>query len=81
MKNVTIYDNGAAYMVCVDGMITSAHNTLGGAWRHIEWMMAVAGQRFTVGKEETPVREWVNGMHKAGYLDGINWADSVRAEV
>lgn len=74
MSNVRIQDNGAAFLVCVDGLITSAHNTLGGAWRHIEWMYAVASQRFTVGEKETPVREWLQGMHKAGYLDGPNWA-------
>lgn len=74
MSNVRIQDNGAAFLVCVDGLITSAHNTLGGAWRHIEWMYAVASQRFTVGEKETPVREWLQGMHRAGYLDGPNWA-------
>ena len=74
MSNVRIQNNGAAFLVCVDGLITSAHNSLGGAWRHIEWMYAVASQRFTVGKKETPVREWLQGMHKAGYLDGPNWA-------
>lgn len=74
MSNVRIQDNGAAFLVCVDGLITSAHNSLGGAWRHIEWMYAVASQRFTVGEKETPVREWLQGMHKAGYLDGPNWA-------
>lgn len=77
MPNVTIYDNGAAFCVCVNGMITSAHKSLGDAWRHIEWMYAVASQRFTVGKEETPVREWINNMHKAGYLDGPNWAADI----
>lgn len=73
MMNVRVYDNGAAFCVTVNGLITSAHNTLGGAWRQIEWMYAVASQRFTVGKEETPVKEWVDKMHKAGYLDGTNW--------
>lgn len=74
MANVRVYDNGAAFCVTVDGLITSAHNTLGGAWRHIEWMYAVASQRFTVGESETPVKEWINNMRKAGYLDGTNWA-------
>ncbi len=77
MANVRIYDNGAAFCVMVDGLITSAHNSLGGAWRHIEWMYAVASQRFTVGEKETPVKEWINGMHKAGYLDGTNWAADI----
>ncbi len=74
MSNVRIQDNGAAFLVCVDGLITSAHNSRGGAWRHIEWMYAVASQRFTVGEKETPVRQWLQGMHTAGYLDGPNWA-------
>lgn len=73
MNNVRIYDNGAAFCVTVNGMITSAHSTLGGAWRQIEWMYRVASQRFTVGEKETPVKEWLNGMHKAGFLD-TPWA-------
>lgn len=73
MSNVRIRDNGAAFLVCVDGLITSAHNSLGGAWRHIEWMYAVASQRFTVGEKEEPVKEWLQGMHRAGYLDGPNY--------
>ena len=73
MRNVRIEDNGAAFLVCVDGLITSAHNSLGGAWRHIEWMYAVASQRFTVGENETPVKEWIHGMKKVGYLDGPDY--------
>lgn len=69
MMNVTIQDNGRAYVVSVNGLVTSAHSSLGNAWRHIEWMYRVASQRFTVGKNETPVIEWLEGMHKAGYLD------------
>lgn len=75
MQNVRVMDNGAAFLVTVDGLIASAHSTLGGAWRQIEWMYAVASQRFTVGESKTPVREWVNNMHRLGYLDGTNWAD------
>ena len=74
MRNVSVKDNGSAFIVTLDGMIVSAHNTLGDAWRHIEWMYAVASQRFTVGKDEVPVKEWINGMHKQGYLGGTNWA-------
>jgi hypothetical protein len=77
MANVKVVDNGAAFLVTVDGLVTSAHNSLGGAWRHIEWMYAVASQRFTVGDSKTPVKEWINGMHKAGYLDGPNWAADI----
>ena len=69
MMNVTIQDNGGAYVVSVNGLVTSAHSSLGNAWRHIEWMYRVASQRFTVGKNEIPVIEWLEGMHKAGYLD------------
>lgn len=75
LMNVTIQDNGAAFCVCVNGMITSAHNTLGGAWRHIEWMYAIATQKFTVGEKHTPVKDWINGMHRAGFLEGVNWAE------
>lgn len=77
MANVRIHDNGAAFLVCVDGLITSAHRSLGDAWRHIEWMYAVASQQFTVGESETPVKEWINNMHKGGYLSGTNWAADI----
>lgn len=69
MMNVRIHDNGLAYMVMVNGLITSAHNSLGNAWKHIEWMYQVANQKFTVGEKEVPVTEWIAGMRKAGYLD------------
>lgn len=74
MNNVRVADNGAAFLIITNGTITSAHRTLGDAWRHIEWMYAVASQRFTVGKSETPVKEWINGMHACGCLDGTNQA-------
>lgn len=77
MKNVRIADNGAAFLILVDGLITSAHSTLGDAWRHIEWMYAVASQDFTVGPAERPVKNWINGMHKSGFLDGTNWAEGI----
>lgn len=69
MMNVGIYDNGAAFCVTVNGMIVEAKNTLGDAWRHIQWMYEVASQEFTVGESETPVKEWIVGMMKNGYLD------------
>jgi hypothetical protein len=69
MMNVRIIDNGSAYVVSVNGLITSAHNSLGNAWKHIEWMYRVASQKFTVGEKEVPVTEWIAGMRKAGYLD------------
>ena len=69
MMNVRIIDNGSAYVVSVNGLITSAHNSLGNAWKHIEWMHRVASQKFTVGEKEVPVTEWIAGMRKAGYLD------------
>lgn len=75
MQNVRIKDNGSAFLVTVDGLIASAHNSLGGAWRHVEWMYAVASQRFTVGEKETPVKEWIHGMKKSGFLDGLDYID------
>lgn len=69
MMNAGIYDNGAAFCVTVNGMIVEAKNTLGDAWRHIQWMYEVASQEFTVGESETPVKEWIVGMMKNGYLD------------
>ncbi len=62
IANVTIYDNGAAFCVQVNGLIVSAHNSLGDAWRHIEWMYQIAQQQFTVGKNNIPAKEWVENM-------------------
>ena len=67
MQNVRIHDNGAAFMVMVDGLITCGFNSLGGAWRHIEWMWAVAQQDFTVGSDEIHVTRWIDHMKKQGF--------------
>ena len=74
MKNVTIYDNGAAYMVCVDGMIVHAARSLGDAWRHIQWMYEIASQEFTVGEKKVHVKDWLKGMMLAGYMDKKNYS-------
>lgn len=68
MQNVKIHDNGAAFLVEVDGLMVSAHTSLGDAWRHIEWMHRVATQHFTVGEKRVVVEDWIEGMTKAGYL-------------
>lgn len=72
--NVRVYDNGAAFMVTVDGVISHACNSLGGAWRHIQWMYEVASQDFTVGEKQVPVKQWLAQMMKVGYLDKKNYA-------
>ncbi len=69
MMNVMIHDNGAAFMITVNGLIVTHFNTLADAWKHIEWMYRVATQEFTVGAKAVPVTEWIEGMKKAGYLD------------
>ena len=69
MSNVTIKDNGSAYIIMVDGLIVSAHNSLGNAWRHIAWMYRVATQQFTVTPKKIPVKEWLNRMIERGYLE------------
>ena len=69
MQNVSIYDNGACFMIMVDGLQVKPCRSLGDAWRHIVWMYRVASQNFTVGKKKVPVIEWIDGMTKAGYLD------------
>jgi hypothetical protein len=69
MKNVTINDNGSAYMIQVDGLITGYQTTLGDAWRHIVWMHRIATQSFTVGDKKVPVTDWIEGMKLAGYID------------
>lgn len=73
MANVRIHDNGAAFLVMVDGLIVSHHNSLGGAWEHIRWMYEVASQEFTVGGLKTPVREWLAHMMRAGYMEQKNY--------
>ena len=67
--NVNIKDNGAAYCITVDGLIVHFEATLQKAWEHIHWMYLIASQDFTVGDRKVPVREWVEGMRKAGYLE------------
>ena len=69
MANVKIVDNGSGFMVEVDGLIVTACCSLGSAWEHIKWMYEVASQVFTVGKKCVDVRDWIEGMKKAGYLD------------
>ena len=69
MMNVRVKDNGAAFLVTVNGLTVSAHNSLGGAWKHIQWMFEVASQEFTVGEKKVHVKDWLVGMMKAGYLD------------
>lgn len=68
-QNITIYDNGAGFCVQVDGLIIKVCQSLGEAWRHIEWMHLVASQKFTVGKNKVPVEEWIGHMKIIGYLD------------
>ena len=68
--NITIYDNGATYMICVDGLIAKSCGSLGDAWRHIQWMYEIATQGFTVGEKHTPVKDWLNYMVGQGYIDG-----------
>lgn len=72
--NVTIEDNGAAYLIVVSTttcgrMVVAYTTTLGDAWRHIEWLYRVETQHFTVGAKKIPVTEWLQGMKMAGYLD------------
>lgn len=68
MHNVRIHDNGAAFMIMVDGLIVTGFNSLGGAWKHIEWMWAVAQQDFTVGSDEIHVKRWIDHMKKQGFM-------------
>ena len=72
--NVSIDDNGAGFLVVInkgtsERFVVGAFNTLGEAWKHIEWMYKIESQDFTVGEKEIHVTEWIEGMKKAGYLD------------
>ena len=69
MQNIKIHDNGAAFMIMVDGMIVMHFQTLANAWDHIKWMHEVATQDFTVGDKRIPVRDWIAGMKTAGYIN------------
>ena len=75
MNNVTIYDNGAGYMICINNMIVHHCSSLGNAWRHIIWMYRIASQEFTVGKDKVPVKIWMRKMYDAGYLDDKDTAN------
>ena len=75
MVNITIHDNGAAFMICADGLIVHSCNSLGNVWRHIVWMYRVASQKFTIGKEKIPVQKWMYKMYKQGYLDDKDTAN------
>lgn len=70
MENVRIYDNGAAFMIEVDGIYVHACSSIGDAWRHIVWMHRVASQKFTVGVKYIPVEDWIDGMKKS-WLFGL----------
>lgn len=76
LLNVTINDNGTCYMVSVNGLAVKGFNTLGDAWRHLEWMYRIASQRFTVGKSKTPIIEWLKAMNANGYLD-CPWVENI----
>lgn len=65
---VSVYDNGAAFCVTVNGLIVEAFNTLGAAWNHIAWMYVVARQDFVVGDKEIPAEEWRENGIKYGWL-------------
>lgn len=72
--NVSIDDNGAGYLIVInkgtsERFVVCALNTLGEAWRHIEWMYRIESQEFTVGEKQIPVTDWIAGMMVAGYID------------
>ena len=72
--NVSIDDNDADFLVVInkgtsERFVVCAFNTLGEAWRHIEWMYRIESQEFTVGNMEVLVTKWIDGMKQAGYLD------------
>ena len=72
--NVSIDDNGAAFLVVInkgtsERLVVAGFSTLAAAWAHIEWMYRIEQQEFTVGKKDIPVTEWIDGMRKAGYID------------
>lgn len=69
MPNITVYDNGSAFLVRVNGLTVGAFNSLGAAWNHIAWMHVVESQKFTVGTKKEPVDKWLEKMIASGTLD------------
>lgn len=78
--NVTIEDNGAAYLVVVrhnsnddSRFVVAIKNSLGDAWRHIQRMYEIENQLFYIRKKVTGklvrVDEWIDAMKHAGYLE------------
>lgn len=80
MHHVTTHDNGAAFCVCMDGLVIAAFSTLGAAWKHIVWMHTIASQQFVVGPNKTPVREWMAAMYRAGWMDDNIWCKAAYLE-
>ena len=67
--NVKINDNGAAFLIEVDGLIVGHFSSLGAAWEHIVWMYMIASQKFTVGKNRVPIKDWIQKMTELGWID------------
>lgn len=74
--NVSIEDNGATFLIVInkgtnDRFVIAAFNTLGDAWRHIEWLYKIESQEFIVstGSVNIPVKEWIECMRSIGYLE------------
>lgn len=72
--NVTVEDSGAAFEIVINAgseqrLVVASFNTLGAAWKHIEWMYAIEQQMFTVGKKRVIVTQWISGMRQAGYIE------------
>lgn len=72
--NVSIEDNGATYLIVINKgsdqrLVVGYESSLGKAWERIKWLYEIESQEFTVGVKNIPVKEWLEGMKKAGYLD------------
>lgn len=73
---VSIEDNGAGFLIVInkgtsDRFVVASFNTLGDAWRHIEWLYKIESQEFIVSTEGSniPVKEWISCMKSIGYLE------------
>lgn len=72
--NVSIDDNGASFLIVINKgtdnrFVVATFNTLGEAWKYIEWLYKIETQEFTVGDKNIPIEQWIEGMRKAGYLE------------
>lgn len=67
VPNVRVFDTGLKFCLAVEGLVVAEFDELPKAWDYIMWMHKDGKYKFTVGKAETPVAEWIAGLKKIGF--------------